>query len=171
MNKAPEKAEVIKASDQLQKKVGTGTLDAARVERAQGVIDNNKADFAPLARFYLQQLDEAVGQLRRKGDKGSTEPLIAPVMNIKANASTFGYPAVGEMAATVLHFLEHIPQADSDILRILESFSAAVGAMVSHKMTGRDNPAANALLAEFRAVCERYVNKYGTAEAPAESPE
>ena len=55
-----ENVKVIKASTNLQTKVGTGPLDEKTIERCQDVMDNNDVDFAPLAMEYLNKLEEAI---------------------------------------------------------------------------------------------------------------
>jgi len=82
---------VIKANKSLQARVGTGPLDDNVVEKCQMVMDNNDVDFAPLAMEYLDKLAEAI-QTAKSPDIEKSEAInnmTAPVMQLKANASTF----------------------------------------------------------------------------------
>ena len=53
-------AKVIKASKALQMKVGTGTIDDQVLEKAQKLMDENKIDFAPLAKEHVSALVKAI---------------------------------------------------------------------------------------------------------------
>ena len=126
------KPKVYKASQMLQAKVGTGPLDERVVEKCQEIIDNNEVDFAPLAMEYLDKLSEAVKGIK-SGDlatKAAVHSLTAPVMQLKANAATFKYTLIGNLANVMLSFLEAIKELDDDAIRWLaeRGYEPAYGA-------------------------------------------
>ena len=92
---ASDEAKVIKASMELQQKVGTGSIEEYKIDRAQVVINENKVDFGPIAKPHMDELRNLLNDLAQsRGDKSDREvlrALMTPTMNIKANAATFNY--------------------------------------------------------------------------------
>lgn len=162
MEKTSKKeARVIRASLELQQKVGTGSIDSVRIDQAQQVINTTKVDFEPLARPQLEQLQKAVARARQgvSNEKAVIEGIMQPIMNLKANAGTFNYPAISDMTGTVLNFLESVRKIDNEILDIIDNLHKAVTVAVVQKLSGVNNKLGEKLATEFKGVCKRYVDK------------
>lgn len=153
----------IRATNALAQKIGSGEIDAAKIEAAQAAIENSQVDFLELAKPFLDQLKNAISAVKNdpefKGREKLLNNITFPIMNLKANAATFNYPLVSEAAGTVLNFLDAVNKIDSDIVVIADSLHKAITVIVMQKMSGKDNPAGKALVQEFKDVCKRYLDR------------
>lgn len=160
-NKGRSPVNVIKASFDLQKKVGTGPIDESAVKLSQSLIDSNGVDFGPLAFIILQKLKDALEQAGNPSISFDDlkESFIKPVMELKANAGMFGYDLVGELAGIMLGFLEHIKIMDRDAIEIVRAHHTSLHMIVSRKMSGDGGTIGKALIAELNQACDRYYHK------------
>lgn len=159
-----KKVNVIKASYDLQKKVGQGPIDDATIKFSQTLIDSNGVDFGPLALLILQRLKDALDQAGNAGVSFDDlkELFIKPVMELKANAAIFHYDLVGELAAIMLGFLENIKIMDSDAIEIVRAHHTSLHMIVTRKLTGDGGEAGKALVNELKHACDRYyLKKFG----------
>lgn len=156
--KQPEKPRVIKANKTLQAKVGSGTINEGVIEKCQAVMDNNDVDFAPLAMEYLDKLNEAIKDAQKQNI--STDEAVgnmtAPVMQLKANAPTFGYSLIGNLANVMLSFLESVKNLDSDAISIVIAHHKTLTAIVMKKMKGNGGAFGEQMESELKAACQRY---------------
>lgn len=155
------KARVIKANRLLQSKVGSGPLNEKMVAECQNIIDQSELDFEPIALMHLDSLDRAVQTAKQ--DDGQTPigtSLTKPVMEIKANATMFGYPLIGSLARIMLSFLESVVHIDKDILAIVEAHKQTLIAIIGNDAIGRDGGIyAEQLQKELKEACNRYYKK------------
>ncbi len=164
VNESTEKqVKVLKADMALQAKVGTGPLDEKAVERSQTVMDENSAqvDFAPLAMEYLNKLEAAI-ESASDSSVSMTEVIqgmTTPVMQLKANASTFKYNLIGNMANIMLSFLEGVTEMDKDAISIVNAHHQTLKAIVLKKMVGDGGPIGKQMEDELKGACKRYFAK------------
>ncbi|MCB1720984.1 MAG: hypothetical protein KDI11_04440 [Alphaproteobacteria bacterium] len=160
-NSSQNKVRVFKADKQLQQKVGTGPLDEAIVERCQDVMDRNDVDFAPLAMEFLGKLENAIKDVtaEKKSKEESVHEMTNAVMQLKANASTFHYNLIGNMANIMLSFLEGIQEIDNDAIAIVNAHHQTLKAIVLKKMSGDGGPIGKQMEDELKAACKRYFAK------------
>lgn len=165
MNTIPGRndAKVIKASLELQKRVGSGTIEDHKVQQAQKVISENKIDFGPIARPHLEELRRLVSQFSEsRGDMSDREimqALMSPTMNIKANAATFNYPLISGLTGIVLTFLEDARRYDKKVLQIVDLLHKTILLVLARKMTGDGGAQGMALQEAFRDLCQKFVRK------------
>lgn len=156
----PAQVQVIKADRVLQAKVGTGTISEEIISRAQGVMDNNDVDFAPMAKGFLSELGESVEKAR--GGENMDEcvkVMTESVMQLKGNAKTFRYDLIGNLANVMLDFLENVEQLDNDAIEIVGAHHKTLSAIVIKKMTGDGGAYGTQMEEELRSACERYFAK------------
>lgn len=149
---------IIKANRMLQAKVGAGPLDTQKVERAQTVMDNNDVDFSPLGMEILAKLSDAI-QKAKSGDleiKEAKQAMTEPVMQLKANAATFRYSLIGNLANIMLSFLESVREMDDAAIQIVEAHHKTLTAIVMKKMQGDGGPAGAQMEQELKGACARY---------------
>lgn len=160
-------AKRIKANLDLQKKVGTGSIDEKKVERAQDVIKNNKVDFAPIAKPHLDELSKAIkaslGLKNPPNEKEILESYMTPIMNIKANAATFNYSLISGLAGTVLTFLEDVKKYDKKVVQIVDLLYKTILLILARKMSGDGGGEGKALLGAFHDVCQKTMKKIHAA--------
>lgn len=160
---ADQETKRIKANLDLQKKVGTGSIDEKKVEKAQEVIKNNKVDFAPIAKPHLDELSKAIkaslGLKNPPNEKEILESYMTPIMNIKANAATFNYSLISGLAGTVLTFLEDVKKYDKKVVQIVDLLYKTTLLILARKMSGDGGPEGRALLNAFHDVCQKTMKK------------
>lgn len=163
MNNPTEKAKIYKASMELQNRIGKGPLDPKLVEKAQKAIKENKVDFTPLGLQFLSELENALNDIRGNIDHEQLAKqkklLTDPVMELKANATTFHYPLVGNLASIMLSFLESIKELDDDALAIVQAHHDTLKAIIIKKMTGDGGQHGKIFMAELKDACTRYYRK------------
>lgn len=165
---AEQEVKKIKASLDLQKKVGTGSIDEKKVERAQDVIRNNKVDFAPIAKPHLDELSRAIkasmGLKNPQDEKQILETYMTPIMNIKANAATFNYSLISGLAGIVLTFLEDVKKYDRKVVQIVDLLYKTVLLILARKLSGEGGAEGRALLGAFQDVCAKTIKKVHAAK-------
>ena len=152
---------IIKATYELQRKVGSGPIDESIIKKSQSLIENNQVDFAPVAMIILDRLQEGLEQAKNPHNtmQDMKDILTQPVMELKANAAIFHYDLVGALASIMLGFLEHIKIMDGDAIEIVKAHHASLHAIVVRKITGDGGVAGETLKNELKQACERYYNK------------
>lgn len=164
-----KKAKVIKANYVLQARIGAGPLDAKRIDACQKIIDENDIDFAPLASAYLDQLENAIARAR-SGEislKSAVQGMTRPVMELKANAATFKYDLVTNLANVMLSFLEAVKSLDKTVLDIVSAHHRTLSIIILKKMKGDGGQHGKLLEQELKDACVRYFQK---KKADADNP-
>lgn len=160
MNK---KIKTYKASNELEQRIGSGPLDSAAIKRAQGEIDDNEIDFAPMGLEFLERLDSALKETKPETDHlkaiEKKKALISPVMELKANATIFHYKLVGDLAGIMLSFLENITELDKDALSIVRGHHDSLKLILSSKMKGNGGADGKTMTTELNDACNRYYKK------------
>ena len=156
-----EKAKIIKANFKLQQKVGAGPLDLKTVITSQQVIDTNQVDFVPLGLDILKKLETALAQAKTGSTpiKEVKQMLTVPVMELKANATTFHYTLIGTLANIMLNFLEAIVILDKDAIDIVKAHHDTLHMIIVRKMKGNGGEAGSILSKELQQACDRYYHK------------
>ncbi len=155
------KAKIIKANYRLQQKVGAGPLDEKTIKASQNVIDTNRVEFEPLGLAILRRLDEAISKASEPNASMQhvRELIIAPVMELKANAAIFRYALAGNLANIMLSFLESIRTIDKDVIDIVRAHHNTLRMIVVQKISGNGGETGKQLVAELQSACNRYHNK------------
>lgn len=158
MEEKKSEARVIKANHVLQAKVGSGPLDKATVTKCQKVMDNNDVDFAPLANEFLDKLKKAIDEAKSGHiDLDQAKHIMTqPVMELKANAATFKYDLIGNLANVMLSFLEAIQKMDNHVIEIVNAHHKTLTAIIHNKMKGDGGANGKMLEQELKDACKRY---------------
>jgi S-adenosylmethionine synthetase len=163
VKKKKEKIQTYKANKILQQKIGRGPLDLAVIEKAQKAIENNKVDFAPLGLQFLTELEEALTNVEKTLNEDKFEKqkqsLTGPVMELKANATTFHFNLVGNLANIMLSFLESIKKLDKDALAIVRAHHDTLKGIITKKMKGDGGKEGQVFIRELEDACARYHKK------------
>lgn len=154
---------IIKASLELQQKVGTGSIDEQKVVKAQKVINENKVEFAPIAKPHLDTLNSAIKEaMKYKGggdDQAVLQTFMTPIMNIKANAATFNYPIISSLSGIVLTFLEDVPRYDKKVGQIVDLLYKTIQLILIRKMSGDGGKDSKMLQMAFQELCQKFIKK------------
>lgn len=156
-----DKHRVIKANYMLQAKVGSGPLDERVVEQMQAVMDKDTTDFGPIAQPCLETMDRVIKQAKTDNYdmKTAVAELTTPVMQLKANAKTFKYDLIGNLATIMLNFLEHLRDLDNEVIEIIAAHHTTLNAIIVKKMSGDGGPVGKQFENELKAACDRYMAK------------
>lgn len=151
---------VYQANKTLQARIGTGPLDEQAVERSQKVMDANDVDFGPIATEFLDDLGKAIAAAKENPQAPKTiHNMSTPVMQLKANASTFRYTLVSNLANIMLNFLEAVNQVDSDVIAIVAAHQQTLHLIVTKRITGDGGPVGKQMQEELQSACQRYFAK------------
>lgn len=151
--------QTIKPSPALQAKVGMGNLDEKAALLAQKVLDDNKVNFVPYANNFLKQLDQAITAARNEAHPGrrAIENVVSPVMQIKANSRIFKYDRLGDLAAVMMNFLEHLNELDADSLAIVKAHHTTLSHLVNNEIKGNGGEIGENFQTELENACNRYM--------------
>lgn len=152
------KVRIFRASYELRARVGVGPVPEQTLIDCQQVIDRNEFDFTPLARELLENLSQTIRKARAKeiSENEALHRMTEIVMQLKANASTFHYRLVGNLAQVMLGFLESLTHIDANAVEIVEAHQKTLLAIVEKRMTGDGGPYGRQLQQELIQACERY---------------
>lgn len=158
------KAEFIRPPNTLKAKVGSGGLNEEIIDKAQHLLEDNTADFQPLADLYLAALTRGLEQARRGEDISDRETIISgmlyPAMQLKANGGMFKYPLVTHMADKMVQFLEVLAVPDADALEIVLAFHTAIRAVVMGRVAGDGGARGKELTGALDEACHRYFDRH-----------
>ena len=157
----PKKAKVIKASLELQQRVGSGPLDEKKVAECERIIQENNIDFGPMAAEFLGKLQQAIQYAKSPGADlvQAKQKMTQPVMELKANAAIFKYDLIGTLANVMLSFLEAVKSIDRTVVDIVEAHHKTLTIIVMKKMSGDGGPHGKLFEQELKDACKRYFVK------------
>jgi len=152
-----KEARVIKASRNLQAKVGTGRVDENRIAQAQAVMDENTVDFRSVVKSDLDALRKILAAYQKNPEKIPEKDRVSRIiMNIKANAGTFKYELVSTLSAAVLTLLDGNQRLDKKAIRIIDVLYKTV-LFITHKQIKGDGGKEGRELADaFAEMCDSY---------------
>ena len=154
---------VIKASLELQKKVGIGFIEDTKIQKAQKVMTENKVEFSLVAKPFMEELRKAIQDASHYNggdrDREVLQTLMTPVMNLKANAASFNYPAISGLTGIVLTFLEDAKRFDRKIVQIADLLYKTIQLALIRKMSGDAGRDGRALEAAFQELCQKSLKK------------
>lgn len=155
---------IIKATRELQSRVGSGELDISTRQRAhEAMTVGLKTDFTPIALGFLDHLELGIARARDTGlsTRLRLENLSRPVMELKANARMFRYDLVSVLANIMLGFLESIQDIDCDAVEIVAAHHRTLRVIIERQMTGNGGPPGQAIINELQDACNRYFTRRG----------
>lgn len=158
----PPNVTVIKATRDLQKKVGNGPLDASTLLRAHDALSTGvKTDFVPIALGFLDHLELGIERAANPSLPMAErlQGMTRPVMELKANARMFHYDLVTVLANIMLGFLEFVMNVDDTVLDIVRAHHRTLRAILERQITGSGGPLGHALIHELNDACNRYLVK------------
>lgn len=157
----PKKAKVIKASLELQQRVGSGPLDEKKVAECERIIQENNIDFGPMAAEFLGKLQQAIQYAKSPGADlvQAKQKMTQPVMELKANAAIFKYDLIGTLANVMLSFLEAVKAIDKTVVDIVEAHHKTLTIIVMKKMSGDGGQHGKLFEQELKDACKRYFTK------------
>ena len=154
---------IIRATNLLRSKIGTGKISPEVIQECQKVIEENDIDFSPLAREFLDSLAQTIRLTRAReiSEQQAVERMAGCVMQLKANAAVFHYRLVGNLAQVMLGFLESLTHIDDNALEIVDAHHKTLNAIIAKQMKGDGGKHGQELQQELIQACERYKRNTG----------
>lgn len=154
-----------KADYELQKKVGTGTLDPGAVAKVQQFLDSVQTDVGPQLREYLDEMESTLKDARALtyGREEFLPKITKPLMNIKSTSGMFQEMMVCRVSSFALTFIEDVRKFDNDIADILGAYIKVARLLLDLKIKDETNPHGQSFLTEIRNACKRYYDKQANA--------
>jgi len=151
-----------KASYELQQRVGTGTVEQARIEKAQEYLDTVQIDVVPLIREKLALLEDRIATAREVAYEREEflTGLLRPLMDVKSLSGMFHWPVVSRISAFVLSFMEDVRRLDDDVLEIITMHNRVIRLLMDRNTPDDDDPHGQAFLTELRAATKRYYDRH-----------
>jgi len=151
-----------KADNELQQRVGTGTIDPATIAKAQDYMNAVNTDITPSLREDLHKIAGALAEARKISyDREEFLPHVTrPLMNIKSLSGMFNELMVCRVSAFMLTFLEDVKKFDNDIADIIDAYMKVVRTLLDLKIRDETNPHGQSFLTEIRAATKRYYEKH-----------
>ncbi len=171
-NQRPRRrAEFIKPPNTLKEKVGSGGLTEEIINKAQLLLENNSADFQPIAEMYLDAIMKGIMNAQAADIYGDKENVIAamlyPGMQLKANGGMFKYPLVTKVADKLIQFLEVIDVPELEAVGIVLAFHTSIKAIVAGKISGDGGAYGTDLVNALSDACYRYFEKHPENRNPS----
>ena len=164
-NRRPaRRAEIIKPSNALQSKVGSGGLDETIIQKAQTALEKTPVDYRPLGDSYLAALIHGVERAKNSRAGDDREDLILallqPAAHLKASGSMCRYPLITKMADRLVEFLEVVKEPDEPVLEIVLAFHAAMNTVLKGRITGPNSQYGEKLIKALNEACWRYFERF-----------
>ncbi len=123
--------EVITPAHTLRKAVAqTADPDGDPVARAEAALEQLSAEFPDWMHAECERLDAARREVAARGfTKQTYDALFRAAHDIKGEAATFGYPAVGAVAHSLCRLIEHTPDMSRIPLALVDQHVDAVRAI------------------------------------------
>lgn len=155
-----------KADYELQKKVGTGTLDQEAVGKVQTYLDSVQNDITPEIRNSIDIIEKSLNEAKQTSyNREEFLPNITkPLMDVKSVSGMFHEMMVCRVSAFVLTFLEDVRKFDNDVADIIGAYIKVARTLLDLKIKDETNPHGQSFLTEIRNACKRYYDKQSTAK-------
>ena len=152
---------VIKATKNLQLKIGTGTVDPKLIESMQKYLDNLKIDYEPIAKDYMDIIDKFLSEMPENNYDREyyLNEIMKPVMDMKATAGMFNEHVISNVSGTVLRLLENMHSLDDDMVSIVKAHNTIIRSALALNVNSMEDQRAQQLVMEIKKACKRYVDK------------
>jgi chemotaxis protein histidine kinase CheA len=152
--------EVITPPNNLRKAIMHVTAgdDDDPVARAEAALAQLSSEFGDWMRAECERLEETRQEVKRSGfDKNTHAALFRAAHDIRGEAATFGFPAVGEVADSLCRLLEHTPEMTRIPLNLVDQHVDAVRAIMREHTRFDLAAVAGALIRRLREVTDEFL--------------
>lgn len=145
--------QVIRPPNALRAKVGGfGGIDSDAIARAEAALKAMSAQFEEWLQDEIVKLSAAQADLREKGLTPETaEALYFRAHDLKGLGTTYNYPLVTRMAASLCRLLENVETRTSAPVALLDAHTDAIRAVVRDKIQTDEHPVGRELVETLEA--------------------
>lgn len=141
--------ELFMPPNMLKAKVGgTGGLDVAAIQRAEAAIDSLKDNFGDWLTSDIERLAECREKFVKTPDEAARKSLFGASIDIKGQATTFEFPLIARVAASLCKLIE---QCKPSLLphALIDAHIQTMRAFFRDQVKDAQNPTAVVLLEEL----------------------
>jgi len=152
-------AQVIPPSNNLKLKLGgrLGGIDPAALAKAEAALKGLSSNFDQWMQDELTKLDTARERVRGEGYNADTaETLYFRAHDLKGLGSTYGYPLVTRIAASLCRLTDDPATRLKAPLFLIDAHIDAIKAVVRGGMRDEEHPTAKMLLGELEKQVKEY---------------
>jgi len=146
--------ELFMPPNMLKAKVGGGShgaIDMAAVMRAEAAMETLKAEFVDWFAADVKTLVECRDVFAARKDESSMAALGRASVDIKGQATTYEFPLVSRVAASLCRLINAMPSADALPIHLVDAHVAAIRIIFRDKIKDVTNQMALELLKELDA--------------------
>ncbi len=146
--------QVIRPPNPLRAKVGGGFggIDASAIARAEEALKAMSAQFGQWLNDEVAKLDKAQADIREQGYNAQTaEALYFRAHDLKGLGSTYQYPLVTRLAASLCKMMDDPAKRLAAPQMIVDAHVDAIKAVVRDKIQTEDHPVGNTLAETLEA--------------------
>lgn len=156
------------AAKVLRRADGSAVYDEEAVARADEALKEIALEFEGWLDTEIERLRLAHEHQKAAGEDPQAQiALFRQAHDLKSNAAVFGYPLIGEAAASMAQLLGAVPPQFCPAA-LVEQHVRAIRAIAANDIRGADNPLALELIRELREqsrpVIEQYQETASTAD-------
>lgn len=153
-----EQVVILKANFALRMRIGKGAIAPKVLLACRRVMEENAFDFTPMARDILKTILSEIEMLQanKRTHEETLGALRIQVMQFKANAATFRYPLLSEIAHKLLDFLDEINELDASAVEIVMAFHNTAEKLLVRRDENHTDSRARKIPEEFEKAFERY---------------
>lgn len=154
--------ELFMPPNMLKAKVGSshGTIDMAAIMRAEAAMETLKTEFTEWFASDVARLIECRDAFAASKDANTLGALGRASVDIKGQSTTFGYPLVARVAASLCRLINMTPPTEMPPLNLIDAHVAAIRIIFRDKIQDTRSLMALELIQELDA---RVTEKIGKA--------
>jgi hypothetical protein len=161
---------ITQASRKLLDKVGQVNLGSEdtnqKIQKIALEIKTHGQNFKGTGLEFLNELEQnlniLVDEMKSQTQDfyvRDSQKIVGSVMNLKANASMFGYPEITAIAAPVLDILDETECWNKDLIALTHHLCQVIKLIFSSQVNQNDG-ALKTLVTEMNHACDRYRQKH-----------
>ena len=120
----------------LKAKVGSagGDVDTAALLRAEAAIESLKSEFGDWLATDVRQLGECRDRFASHPDQAAREGLFRVALDLKGQATTFEFPMISRVAASLARLLDGLRPTETIPLGLIDAHVEAIRAVFRDKL-------------------------------------
>jgi hypothetical protein len=153
---AKQRPQVIEVPNLLARKAGTFHADPANAARVQARLDALAARYPEMAQPDYDALAALWPKLRQGGGTSEDDQSLRRIVHdFKGQGSSVGYPLVSEIARSLNELLHRADLGIERTRQAIDQHVAALGAVLSGRVSGDGGARGEALCAQLQALSEK----------------
>ena len=155
-----QKPQIINPPNRLKSKVATGgpgAVDAARLKRAEAVIEKMTSDYLDWVEHDLSSLEANVAGLKPGAPDAQqrVDDIYRTAHDIKGQGGSFGYDLMTEIGALMCRFIEHLDTPTVEDVELMDLCVKSMRAVITGRLSGDGGQGGRMVLKGLSRVAEK----------------